>query len=231
MANRLRFHQFRAGLYVPFTAADFRIYDLSLRDVWGPALVAGARPLRGKARLLVPWRGGAAQLTLLGRGKGQLVVDGQRRPLKLAAGAEPGTQVLALGELAAGEHELIFEPRGSLSLRSLELAAPGAAGCPGEARAGAADQLSGARELEMVVELPAQARLAFSVEGGGPAAVAVRGEDGARRVLWQGPADGRAHVVPLARARAARAVGSACGSTPARRRRRCAASRPPSTWS
>lgn len=197
LANRERFHQSRAGLFLRLAGDSVRLYDLALRDVW-EAPVDGARRLRGKARLLLPWPGGPAELVVRGRGKVALSLDGKKRTTVTAS--EAGARV-ALGDLAAGERELRLEPKGATSLASLELAAPGAAD-PCSAVAPAAptapgDPLRGARRFEIFVELPERARLAFAPRGGGEAVVSLRGEDGARKVLWQGKADGKRRVLPL----------------------------------
>lgn len=208
LANRDRFHRTRAGLAVELAGENVRLYDLALRDVWDPP-AGGARRLRGKARLLLPWAGGPAELVLRGRGKVALSVDGKKR--LTAAASEQGARV-ALGALAAGERELTLEAKGALSLASLELASPGAAdpcasssaSSPASSSSSASasassssDALRGARRFEIFVELPAQARLAFAPRGGGEAVVSVRGEDGSPRVLWQGKADGQRRTVSL----------------------------------
>lgn len=198
LANRERFHQTRAGLSLRLAGEGVRLYDLALRDVWD-APVDGARRLRGKARLLLPWPGGPAELLVRGRGKLALSLDGKKRTTVTASAA--GARV-ALGELAAGERELGLEPKGATSLASLELAAPGAAdpcaaAAPAELAPAPGAPLRGARRFEIFVELPERARLAFAPQGGGEAVVSLRGEDGARRVLWQGKADGQRRVLPL----------------------------------
>lgn len=212
LVNRDRFHQTRAGLLVRFATENVRLYDLALRDVWDPP-AAGQRRLRGNARLMLPWRGGPAELILRGRGKAALSLDGKKRGVVAAARTTPssaGDQRISLGTLAAGEHEVLLEPKGELSLAELELTAPGAAPCPTDATIAASPvptvppvpaspstPIGGARELEIFVELPAQARLAFTPRGNGEASVSVRDEAGARRVLWKGRADGQRRVVSL----------------------------------
>lgn len=210
LANRARFRVHDAGLLVSFAGEGFRIYDLALRDAWGPpqprtADLPASRRLQGKARLLLPWAGGPAELRLRGAGAVTVSIDGKKRPLLTATGE--GAR-LPLGELAAGEHELSLAPKGKPALVSLELAAPAAAGCadspaaaaPAAAASSVADDergLDGARAFAITVELPARAAISFTPRGGGEATVAVRGEDGRRRVVWQGRADGNPQLVSL----------------------------------
>lgn len=195
MLNRARFHLHDAGLVVPFAGAGFRIYDLALRDVWGPWQGA-TRALRGTARLLLPWRGGRATLTVHGAGSGKIVVDGRALSLRLGKSGAVATAAFDLGELSTGEHEVTIAPQGRLQLAQLELAAPGATGCGGDPVPSSAAELAGGREFEIAVELPAHAALAFTALGGA-AVVAVRGEDGVRKVLWRGRGNGVAQVVEL----------------------------------
>lgn len=188
--NRARLRVYRAGLNVSFADEGFRIYDLALRDVWGP--LASERRLLGKALLRLPWPGGPAQLVVRHRGKGQLALRGKR--YKLPAGQDVST--LSLGDQPAGELELTVEGKG-LALGSLELMTPGATPCPASGPdAPAASALGGARALELSLEVPDGAALAFTPRGG-QAAVSVRTEDGKRVELWRGRGDGTPRVAPL----------------------------------
>ncbi|MBK7533778.1 MAG: sulfatase [Myxococcales bacterium] len=195
LANRARVRVHQAGLTVRFSDDSFRIYDLALRDVWGPA--GELRRLTGKARLRLPWRGGAAVLTVRFAGKGQLVLAGKRHELRARKAAGGELAVISLGDKAAGELELLLEPNGKLAVASLELAAPDAAPCPQPAAdTRPADALAGARLLEISLELPAAAALRVTPRGG-QGAVAVRGEDGRRIELWRGRGDGQVKLIEL----------------------------------
>lgn len=200
--NAARVRVYDAGLRVSFAGEGFRIYDLALRDAWGPAPPRrdnAGRRLQGKARLLLPWSGGPAELRLRGAGTVQLTVNGKKRP-PLTATAEGAR--LALGELPAGEHELTLAPKGKPELVSLELGAPDAKGCDAASIAKVPGNpgrqvLEVARSHAITVELPERAVLSFTPMGGGSATISARGEDGQRRVVWEGLADGKPHLAAI----------------------------------
>jgi arylsulfatase A-like enzyme len=198
-ANLDRFHQRDAGLVIPFATENLRLYDLALRDAWGDVSAHGGlpmRPLVGRARLVLPWGGGPAELRLRGAGKLTFAVDGKKRP-PVTLTAE-GVRV-SLGTLAAGERELTFEAKGKPALHRLELASPEATGCAPATRDGATPpaSLAGLREYEIALELPGRVALSVTPRGGGEATISIRGEDGQRRTLWQGRASGSSLQLPL----------------------------------
>lgn len=190
LLHRARVRTYDAGLELSLAADAVRLYDLALRDVWGPP--ASPRRLTAPARLSLPWRGGPAELTVRFAGKGQLAVGKARRAL---AGKGLTEQRLALGALPAGELAVTLTPKSGFAVASLRLAAPGAAACPAPL-AVPADSLGGARALALSVEVPAQAALAFTPHGGA-GVVWLRGEAGQQVELWRGRGDGARQVVAL----------------------------------
>lgn len=190
LLHRARLRTYDAGLELSLADESIRLYDLALRDVWGPR--ASPRRLTAAAKLHLPWRGGPAELTLRFSGKGQLALGKVRHSL---AGKGITEKRLALGSLPAGELALTLTPKGGLSVESLRLAEPGAAACATPV-APPADSLGGARALALTLEVPARSAVAFTPHGGA-GEVWLRGEDGQRVALWRGRGDGVRKVVAL----------------------------------
>jgi arylsulfatase A-like enzyme len=194
-ANAVRWHLRDAGLVIPVATEGLRKYALEYRSPWGDVRTIDGQPGRAlagkKATLTIPWEAaGPVRVAVVARGTGTLAVAGFGK-----ATLDGTWQHIALdGTLAAGEVSLTLSaPKGTLVQYVEVMPETIEGGCPRDGapvltpapRPGA---LGGASRMSLLLEIPRDAYLVTTPQGGGDARITVTSADGATETLLDGPA-------------------------------------------